>query len=120
MLSELEKEVNNLIRLGKRTGDMKLRNYARKALFGILSDDGTYGLTSFLYETEVWPNVLAARERAYEITHAKICSCPECYNQDCSMNVCGLCHSVDTILWNIPGGMWGCGGSIMKESFSEA
>lgn len=63
-MSKLEKEIISLIKLGKRTGDMKLRNHAQKALRGLNGDDGTYGLGEYLWVNEVQPNLAIARKRA--------------------------------------------------------
>lgn len=63
-IGRTEKELIDLIRLGKRTGDMKLRNMARAALFALQSDDGTPGLGYYLWENYVTPNLLNARKRA--------------------------------------------------------
>ena len=41
----------------------------------------------------------------------KILECPECEDRDCSYNVNGLCHNIDTILSEIPGGIYTCGGA---------
>ena len=57
-------ELNNLIRLGKRTGDMKLRNLAQKALRGLDGDDGTPGLAEGVWKYDVLPYLNAARARA--------------------------------------------------------
>lgn len=63
-MGKMEKEINALIRLGKKTGDMKLRNSAQKALYALQADDGTYGLGGYLWENSVYPNLIIARERA--------------------------------------------------------
>lgn len=70
-MSKLEKELNDLIRLGKKTGDMKLKNCARKALFGLMSDDGTPGLGYYLWKEEIRPNLNVARERARYLLQTK-------------------------------------------------
>lgn len=70
-MSKLEKELNDLIRLGKKTGNMKLKNYARKALFGLMSDDGTQGLGDYLWKEEIRPNLIVAREIARYVQQNK-------------------------------------------------
>lgn len=75
MQSTLEKELENLIRIGKRTGDMKLRNHAREALFALMSDDGTPGLGNFLWKEYIRPNLKKARAKAlyYKRTNNVVC-----------------------------------------------
>lgn len=61
---EVKSEIISLIRMGKKTGDMKLKNLARNALFALESDDGTPGLGFYLWKHEVLPNLREARVRA--------------------------------------------------------
>lgn len=90
MQSTLEKELENLIRIGKRTGDMKLRNHAREALFALMSDDGTPGLGNFLWKEYIRPNLKKARAMAlyYKRTDNVVCfsnimSENHCYRGGC-------------------------------------
>ena len=63
-MGKIQKEIEGLIKLGKQTGDMKLRNSAQAALFGLMADDGTPGLGLYLWENEVLPNLEKAQKRA--------------------------------------------------------
>ena len=42
---------------------------------------------------------------------SKIYECPVCEDRDCRLNVCGLCHSITTILDETPGEMYSCNNS---------
>lgn len=44
----------------------------------------------------------------------KIYECPTCEDRDCQLNVCGLCHDIDTILNNIPSDMYTCSNAIIN------
>lgn len=68
---KIQKELEILIRTGKKTGDMKLKNMAREALFGLLADDGTAGLSEYLWEMQILPNLIEARKRAAYIQRTK-------------------------------------------------
>ena len=43
-----------------------------------------------------------------EIIVSVILKCPECEDRDCQLNVEGICHNIDTILHEIPSGMYTC------------
>lgn len=41
----------------------------------------------------------------------EIVECPQCEDRDCDLNVCGLCHSISTMLDGVPSGMFTCSGA---------
>lgn len=48
------------------------------------------------------------------MSYFEIFDMPVCENIDCSLNVLGLCHSIDTILARIPSGIVTCSGAVYE------
>lgn len=49
----------------------------------------------------------------------QIYECPRCEDQDCELNVCGLCNDITTVLNRVSSGMYTCSGAVLNFERSD-